>query len=114
MLWDLAKKIYSQEKIPKEWRESFNVPVCKEKGDIQDCAKYKGLKPVSQTMKVWERIMDQGIREETSVGEEQFGFMPGRGTTDTVFALLQMMEEHRKKGHWKKGLHVIFIDLEKA
>ena len=50
---------------------------------------------MSHTLKLWERIMDQRIREETSIGEEQFGFMPGKGTTDAVFALRQIMEKHR-------------------
>ena len=45
--------------------------------------------------------MDQRIREETSVGEDQFGVMPGKGTTDAVFALTQMMEKHQenKRGY---------------
>ena len=34
---------------------------------------------MSHTMKIWERIIDIRLREETTVGDEQFGFMPGRG-----------------------------------
>ncbi|XP_066959107.1 uncharacterized protein [Macrobrachium rosenbergii] len=143
MLWDPAKKIYSQEKTPKEWRESFITPIYKEKGDIQDylygegshpglpiqrrvtsriiytekgdiqdCANYRGIKLMSHTMEIWERIVDQRIREETSEGEEQFGFMPGRGMTDAVSALRQMMEKHQREE--QKGLHTVFTDLEKA
>ena len=37
--------------------------------------------------------------------------MPGRGTTDAIFAVRQLMEKHREK---QKGLHMVFIDLEKA
>ena len=62
-------------------------------------------------MKIWERIIDRRLREETSIGDEQFGFMPGRGTTDAIFAVRQLMEKHREK---QKGLHMVFIDLEKA
>ena len=111
MLWDLMNKIYQQEVMPEQWRESFIVPIYKEKGDIQDCSNYRGIKLMSHSMKLWERIMDERIREETSVGEEQFGFMPGRGTMDAVFALRQVMEKYREK---QKGLHMVFIDLEKA
>ena len=39
MLWDLTNKIYQREVMPEQWRESFIVPIYKEKGDIQDCAK---------------------------------------------------------------------------
>ena len=68
---------------------------------------------MSHTMKIWERIIDRRLREETTIGDEQFGFMPGRGTTDAIFAVRQLMEKHRGK---QKGLHniMVFIDLEMA
>ena len=34
---------------------------------------------ISHTMKIWERIIDRRLMEQTRIGEEQFGFMPGRG-----------------------------------
>ena len=37
--------------------------------------------------------------------------MPGRRTTDAIFAVRQLMEKHRKN---QEGLHMVFIDLEKA
>ena len=61
---------------------------------------------IYHTMNIWERIIDRRLREETSIGEEQFGFMPGRGTADTIFAAWQVLEKHRKMQ--------VFIDLEKA
>ncbi|KAA5571927.1 reverse transcriptase family protein, partial [Acinetobacter baumannii] len=41
----------------------------------------------------------------------QFGFMPGRGTTDAIFALRQVCEKHRDV---HRNLHMVFVDLEKA
>ena len=111
LLWDLMKKVYQQEKMPEEWRDSIIIPIYKEKGDIQECGNYRGIKLLSHTMKVWERIIERRIRDETTIGEEQFGFMPGRSTTDAIFALRQLLEKHRERG---KGVHVVFIDLEKA
>ena len=32
---------------------------------------------MSHTMKLWERIIDRRLREETTIGDELFGFMPG-------------------------------------
>ena len=66
---------------------------------------------ISHTMKIWERVIDRRLREETTIGEEQFGFMPGRGTTDAIFAARQVIEKHREM---QKELHLVFIDLEKA
>ena len=41
-------------------------------------------------MKIWERIIERRFREDTTIGDEQFGFMPGRGTTDVIFAVRQL------------------------
>ena len=79
MLLDLLQKIFEQEKMPEEWRDSVIVPIFKEKGDIHDCGNCRGIKMISHTMKIWERIFDRRLREETSIAEEQFGFMPDRG-----------------------------------
>ena len=43
--------------------------------------------------------------------ESQFGFMPGRSTTDAIFILKQTIEIHREG---QKNIRVTFIDLEKA
>ena len=87
------------------------IPIYKEKGDIQDCGNYRGIKPMSHTMKIWERIIDRRLREETTIGDEQFGFMPGRGTTDAIFAVRQLTEKHQEK---QKELHMVFIDLKRC
>ena len=81
MLFDLVQKISEQEKMPEEWRDSVIVPIFKEKVDHPDCRNYRDIKMISHTMKMWVRIIDSRLREETIIGEEQFGFMPGRGTT---------------------------------
>ena len=77
LLWDLMIKIEEQEHIPDEWRESVLVPIYKEKGDAQECQNYRGIKLLSHTMKIWERIVDKRVRGEVEVAEEQFGFMAG-------------------------------------
>nr|XP_027212618.1 uncharacterized protein LOC113805759 [Penaeus vannamei] len=56
-------------------------------------------------------INESRIRKETVIGDEQFGFIPGKGTMDAVLALRQLMERHREI---RQGLHMVFIDIEKA
>ena len=41
----------------------------------------------------------------------QFGFMPGKGTTDAIFIMRQVQEKHQAK---KKKLYYAFVDPEKA
>ena len=60
---------------------------------------------------ITEKVTDRRLREETNMGEEQFCFMPGKGTTDAIFAAKQMIGKHRER---QKELHMVFIDLEKA
>ena len=46
-----------------------------------------------------------------SLDTMQFGFMPGKGTTDALFIVRRMQEEYCDKG---KYLYMCFVDLEKA
>ena len=78
---------------------------------IKDCGNYRDINSVYHTMTIWERIYDRRLREETSIGEEQFSFLPGRGTTHAIVAARQVIEKHREM---QKELHMVFDDLEKA
>ncbi|XP_023236506.1 uncharacterized protein LOC111635696 [Centruroides sculpturatus] len=96
ILWDLMKKLWQQEKISDNWRKSILVPIFKGKGDVQYSRNYRGIKILSHTMKIWEKIVERRIRKESEIGERQFCFLPGRSTTDTIFALKQLVERHRE------------------
>ena len=69
-LASLFQKIFEKERMPNEWRRSTLVPIFKQKGDIQECGNYRGIKLVSHTMKVWERVINAKIRSEVNIGEE--------------------------------------------
>ena len=104
-------KIIREENIHDEWRESTLIPVFKEKRDVQNCKNYRGIKLTSHTLKIYEKVLDKRLREETEIGDEQFGFMRGRGTVDAIFILRQIMEKYAEK---QRSLFLAFIDLEKA
>ncbi|XP_068242147.1 uncharacterized protein [Palaemon carinicauda] len=95
MLRDLMQKIHWKEKMPRMWRNSFLIPIFKEKGAIQNCNNYRAIKILPHTTKLWEKIRACMIREETKNIKEQFGLMPGRSTTDAMFALRQLMEKYK-------------------
>ena len=98
------------ERIPEEWRRSVLIPN-KNKGDAQCCENYRGIKLMRHTMKVWERIIETRLRDRVEISKQQYGFMPGKGTTDAMFALRMLMEKYRKG---QRELHCVFVDLEKA
>jgi hypothetical protein len=97
--------------MPDEWRQSILVPIFKNKGDVQSCINYQGIKQMSHIMKLWERIIKHRLRGVTNVTENQFGFMPGRSTMEVIFLIRQLMKTCREQN---KDMHIIFIDLKKA
>ena len=73
--------------MPEEWRRSVLIPIYKNKGDAQCCGNYRAIKLMTHTMKVWERIIKARLRDRVEISKRQYGFMPGKGTTDVMFAL---------------------------
>ncbi|KAK3510590.1 hypothetical protein QTP70_011796 [Hemibagrus guttatus] len=96
--------------MPEEWR-SVLVPIFKNKGDVQSCSNYRGIKLMSHTMKLWERVVEARLRKVVEICEQQYGFMPRKSTTDAIFALRILMEKYRDG---QRELHCVFVDLEKA
>ena len=107
----LFNRLLMAERMPEEWRRSVLIPIYKNKGDAQCCGNYRGIKLMSHTMKVWEKIIETRLRDRVEISKHQYGFMPGKGTTDAMFALRKLMEKYRKG---QKELHCVFVDLEKA
>ena len=86
MIRNLATAIIRDGKVPTEWEQSFIACLYKGKGDALDRANYRGLKLTEQAMKI-ERIVDGLIRQVVSIDNSQFGFVPGRSTTDAIFVV---------------------------
>jgi hypothetical protein len=82
-----------------------------EQGGRAKCTNYREIKLMSYTMKLWEKIIEHHLRRVTNATENQFGFMLGRSTMETIFLIRQLMERCREQ---KKDLHIVFIDLEKT
>ncbi|XP_071687765.1 uncharacterized protein [Rutidosis leptorrhynchoides] len=62
-------------------------------------------------MKLWERVIETRLRRETTVSENQFGFMPGRSSIEAIHIIRSLMEKYREK---HKSLEMVFLNLEKA
>ena len=106
MIRDLAAAIIQDGKVPPDWEQSFIV--CLYKGDALERGNYHGLKLTEQVMKVLERIVDGLIRRLVSTDDSQFGFIPGRGTTDATFVVRQLQEKYLATN---KRLYMAFVVL---
>ena len=58
-----------------------------------------------------EKTEIERIRKELEIGKQQSGFMPGRSTTDAVFALGTLTEKIHED---QQKLLCAFADLERA
>ena len=96
--------------MPNEWRKSTPVSLYKNKGDIQNCSNYRGIKLMCHIIKLWERVIKYMLRRNVKISENQFGYMPGRSTTEAIHLLRQLISDFERR----RNLHMVFIDLEKA
>ena len=53
----------------------------------------RGIKLMSYTMKLWERVIEARIRKEVTIAEQQLGFMPERSNTNAIFCLRMLLEK---------------------
>jgi hypothetical protein len=110
-LYIILNDFMKNETLPTDMKESEIVTIYKQKGDALECGNYRGIKLLEIVLKIYERVIERRIREKVHIHENQFGFMPGRGTVDAIFILRQVQEkilEGNNKRYWT------FVDLEKA
>ena len=65
----LFKRLLMGERMPEQWRRSVLIPIYKNKGDAQCCGNYRGIKLMSHTMKVWERIIEARLRDRIEISK---------------------------------------------
>ena len=94
MIRDLATAIIRDGKVLIDWEQSFIVCLYKGEGDALNRGNYRGIKLTGQAVKILERIVDGLIRQAVSIYDSQFGFVPGRGTTDAIFVVRQLQEKY--------------------
>ncbi|KAI5624580.1 hypothetical protein C0J50_15862 [Silurus asotus] len=85
------------ERIPEEWRRSVLVLIFKNKGDVQTCSNYSGIKFISHTIKLWERVVEARLKEEKAYDgvprEELWYCMRKSGVSEKYVRVVQYMYE---------------------
>ena len=87
----LFTNIWENENIPPDWSKGLIVKIPK-KRDLQSCDNWRGVTLLSVPSKVFcYIILDDVI--DTKIREEQAGFRNGRGCTDQIFTLRNIIEQ---------------------
>ena len=104
---DIAAAINCNGKVLSYWEQSSTVCLYKGKGDAWKRGKSRVLKLTKQVIKVLDRIMVR-LRQLVSIDDSQFGFVPGRSTTDAIILEKQLQEKYlvankRPHGFYRPG-----------
>ena len=89
-LCELCNAIIVEREIPEDWKQTILLPIFKGKGAPLECGSYSAIKLLDPGMKVLERVLEKRIREQVNIDDMQFGFTPGKGTTDATFIVRQL------------------------
>ena len=60
------------------------VPIYKGKGDILELNNYRCIKLMCRVMKLWERLIEAGLRKLKLISNTLYGFRPGMSTTEPI------------------------------
>ena len=112
VLLGLCNRIWSEEKIPEEWRKGLLIKLPK-KGDLSYCKNWRGIMLLNMASKVFCRVILERIKIalDEKLREEQAGFRAGRNCTDQIATLRTIIEQSTE---WQSSLYINFIDFEKA
>lgn len=108
----LFNLIWKEKKIPEDWEKAIILPIYK-KGDNRVCTNYRGISLLSTTEKLYEKILENRLRQkiENTLEPSQSAFRKGHCTQDHIFTIKQMIEKTLKHN---REAFICFIDMEKA
>mgnify|MGYP001793802340 CR=1 FL=1 len=109
---DITDVIWTEERVPNRWKKGmiFRLP---KKGILQHCENWRGITLLPIISKVLSSITISRMRDgvEAKLREEQAAYVRGRGTTEHIFTLRNIIEQSLE---WQTSLYVHFVDFEKA
>ena len=94
------------------YRRSVMIKIPK-KGSLSDCNNWRGITLLSVPSKIFCKVIIQCITQAVDdlLRNEQSGIRKGRGCTDNIFTLRNILEQYTE---WNSELYINFIVYEKA
>lgn len=110
----LFNKILNCGEYPIAWTTGIVIPVFK-KGDPNDTGNYRPITLISHLAKLFTSVLNARLlkwsEQNDIITDAQFGFKPGFGTTDAIFALHSIVAKYLNT---RGRLYSCFIDYKKA
>ena len=112
ILYPLFKCVWNNNNIPDDWSKGSIIKIPK-KGALNNCNNWRGITLLSIPSKILAKIIINRISTATDeyLREEQAGFRKGRGCTDQIFVLRNIIEQCTE---WQRQLYINFVDFQKA
>ena len=112
VLTELSNMIHYQGSFPSELNKSIFITLPNVNGTIK-CEKYRTINWMSHLTKLVLRIVINRIRGGTidEIAPVQYGFMPDKGTGNSIFVLQRLVERSVEK---QGDVYTSFIDYSKA
>ena len=114
-LLDLLNKLWTEGTIPKEWKTSIILPILKPGKEASNPKSYRPISLTSCICKLFERMVSARLvwflEKNKKLSPHQFGFRPGRNTTDPIAALTTDILNGFNDS---RTTTAVFFDLEKA
>ena len=60
------------------------TPLYKGKGNVTDCNNYRGIKLMCHGMKLFERLVEDILRQVIEISSTQSGYQQGKSTTEPI------------------------------
>ncbi|RXN04778.1 endonuclease-reverse transcriptase [Labeo rohita] len=112
ILQPFFRTIWERKQAPDDWNKGIIVKIPK-RGALSDCNNWRRITLLSVPSKILAKVIIQRISDavDKSLRNEQAGFRRGRGCTDQIFALRNIIEQCTE---WQRQLYINFVDFEKA
>lgn len=113
-LWELLKKVWDTEVLPKDWLNSTVVSIPK-KGDLTIMDNYRGISLMPIASKLLYTIINRRINEGLEAADvfvkEQAGFRKGEECVGQATALYEAAKRRENAG---LPTYMCFVDMQKA
>jgi len=109
-LTSLLRKIWWEQTVPQEFRNTNIIHLYKRKGDRASCDNHRGISLLATAGKILGRVMLNRLTGQLLhkvLPQSHCGFRSGRGTADMVFTARQIQEKCRQQN---QDLYVVFVD----